>query len=772
MAKPYHDTYRAATDYVAQGWALVAIPAGSKAPKTFGWQTRAMPADHWRDNPSHNIGLLHSLSGTAALDIDHMAHTRAIFDALNIDLDHILASAPRIVGRPDRGKVLFRAPEGSPLNIRKVSWPVEGDPRRTEVVFELRAGTAQDVLPPSVHPETGNPYTWAGADWRDLPPIPEQLLTIWHEWDRFRPQMLEICPWAPKAKPPAPRRRKFDDEAQESIIHAWNEAHPIGEALTAAGYRQFGKRWLSPNSTSKIPGVVIFDDGRAYSHHASDPFDPAHSFDSFDVFTHYEHLGNVSAAVKAAGEALDIKRLPEAPSEEERAAAQEGKGIWEGIKLAVAVTPAKVNHSIPNHLMTIPGVLGDLVDYAARTAIKPQPQFDVQAALAFGATVMGRRWITNYDNMSSLFFLNIGRTASGKEHAKRVIERALDEAGLFELVGPSGYTSSSGVLFTLQGKPNHITIIDEFGIMLESSKAVGSVHKRDALKLMMEAWGRQTGNLQASGFSTAGMNKSQKEAMRVIIRNPSLTVLGMTTPDSFYDALSSKDVASGFLNRFLIVESYTGRQLSRRPERMAVPQRVIDWAQAHAEANDGDAILTDQGEEFPPVPIMVPFTPAAETMLLDLEKEILATQEAQKSETLASMLDRRREITMRLALIVARSLGDDEIGPEAVQWAMDYTQAYSQETITTVRYRLAEGEIDGLRKAVAKAIKDAGSAGLKMSEILLKVPSLGNLRKHERDGLLAMVCEDYPIVRAVQKPGKGSKGGRPAIIHTWDEDGA
>jgi hypothetical protein len=31
--------------YTDMGWALVGIPAGSKAPSTFGWQQRATPVD-------------------------------------------------------------------------------------------------------------------------------------------------------------------------------------------------------------------------------------------------------------------------------------------------------------------------------------------------------------------------------------------------------------------------------------------------------------------------------------------------------------------------------------------------------------------------------------------------------------------------------------------------------------------------------------------------------------------------------------------------------
>ena len=96
-----------------------------------------------------------------------------------------------------------------------------------------------------------------------------------------------------------------------SVIDAYNAATPIAQALTEAGYKKYGNRWLSPNSTTKIPGVVVFDDGKAYSHHASDPFDLEHSFDSFEVFCQYNHAGNVKNAVRAAAELLHMDSMPE-----------------------------------------------------------------------------------------------------------------------------------------------------------------------------------------------------------------------------------------------------------------------------------------------------------------------------------------------------------------------------------------------------------------------------------------------------------------------------
>lgn len=758
-------THDYAKHYQSLGWALVPIPAGSKAPSTFSWQTKAADASFWESNPTHNIGLLHSLSGTVALDIDHMANTRVAFEAMNIDLDAILNSAPRIIGRPDRGKVLFKAPDDLQLTTRKISWPVEGDPRRTEVVFELRAGSVQDVLPPSIHPDTGNPYEWAGTSIDSgLPELPHQLLTLWRDWDRFRPQLADACPWkkAPEFQPTAKKRRM--DGEQTNVIAAYNEAVSITEALSKAGYRQFGRRWLSPNSTTGMPGVAVFDDGKAYSHHASDPFDPEHAFDAFEVFVQYEHLGNVSAAVKAAAELLDIKSLPQGPTEEDREMIKHGAAIaasWKKDKTSES------NHGVPKHLLTVPGVLGDIVSYSAKTAIKPQPQFDVQTALALGSVAMGRRFITDNRNMSSLYFLNVGKTGSGKEHANTVIEDCLEAADCMHLRGPSGYTSSSAVLSALNEKPSHVAVIDEFGSMLASASAKGNQNKKDALTMLMEAWGRQTKTLRNVGYSMVQMTESQKKAMQIEIKSPSLSIMGMTTPETFYEAVGSKDVASGFLNRILIVESKRPRELSRNPDQIDVPKSVVDWIRdVSTTQGEGASMLSDQGNEFPPVPLMIPFSEQARTLLRDYEITITDRQNA-SNPMIADMMNRSREVAMRLSLIVAVSLGDREITSVSAQWAIDYVDFYLRQTLEIMDVRISEGDTDGLRKAVAESIKDSGSVGMKMSELIKAVPRLGNLKKHERDGLLAMVVEDFPIERLTVKPeGKG----RPSIIHRWEQD--
>ena len=744
------------------GWYLVTIPAGTKGPTRFGWQKPEQALSdpekarlYYEQNPTHNVGLLHGASGTCAVDIDHVEHTKLIFEELGIDFSELMQSAPQIIGRENRGKLIFKAPPD--LITHKISWPVEGDPRKTEVVFELRAGAVQDVLPPSIHPDTGRPYEWSGRSIFDgLPELPPQLLTIWREWDKFRPQMVAICPWRrePEFQPPRRPRPKGDGT---SVIDAFNEAHDMHSLLKQYGYKQTAKdRYLSPNSTSKLAGVKVFDDGRAYSHHASDPFDSAHSFDCFELWCQYEHMGNVTKAVKDAAAFLNVTNNPDHEYDEE--------AIKHGAKVAASIMskPAAKTEplgNIPDHLLSVPGVLQDVVNYYSVTAIKPQPQFAVQAAIAFGSTVMGRRWVTNQRNFSSLYLLNIGETGSGKEHTKTVLERLLEEAGLDDLIGPAGYTSGAGVMSTLTKKPVHVSVIDEMGRMLKSAAATGMQHKADALTSIMEAFGRTDGVMRQQGYATNTMKASEAEKLEKVVRRPSLTLVGMSTPSEFMKAIGGGDVASGLLNRFLIVKTDIGVQLSQEITTSTISERLKAWASDHAHAING---TLDPGSthDVPPSPMEVTFTPEAKAILRRYEERLVDAIRAEAGTGLEAMYNRSREIAMRLSLIIARSMGQESIGLDAMQWSIDYVEHYATETIKMFKANMADGPFDACCKAVFTKIETAGLAGITESQITRSVGAFANMDRRKRGDVLDALANDRGIECRNLNEGKR---GRPTM---------
>lgn len=176
-------------EYVEHGYALISIPHGEKGPKGKGWNTRenAIRDIEGATQINGNVGLAHLYCSpyvTAALDIDDLTLARTYLRMHGIDLDNLLDAHDAVQissGRLNRAKLLYRLPfESKPMETKQII-----DPASKDMVLELRCAssngkTVQDLLPPSIHPETGIEYKWAGkGDWRNIPFIPEALLTLW-----------------------------------------------------------------------------------------------------------------------------------------------------------------------------------------------------------------------------------------------------------------------------------------------------------------------------------------------------------------------------------------------------------------------------------------------------------------------------------------------------------------------------------------------------------------------------------------------------------------
>ena len=182
-------------EYVAHGWAICGIDKLQKGPRYPDWQNKPIALD--AADGLDGAGLLHSLSGSMALDVDDTTAAREWLAERGVDLDALLAAddAVQIVsGKYNRAKLLYALAKP----MRTVQPTGSG--------LELRCATAsgtscQDVLPPSLHPDTKKPYEWKFGilgGWKTLPPIPAALLQAWRELaEPLAPATVVAPPSAP-----------------------------------------------------------------------------------------------------------------------------------------------------------------------------------------------------------------------------------------------------------------------------------------------------------------------------------------------------------------------------------------------------------------------------------------------------------------------------------------------------------------------------------------------------------------------------------------------
>ena len=98
-----------------------------------------------------------------------------------------------------------------------------------------------------------------------------------------------------------------------------NESVDIEMIMEGYGYKRIGRKWRSPNSDSNTAGVILFTDGRWFSHHSSDSdigqkVEGGCCGDAMDLIAYYEYGGDSKTCLaqlldRLAPEAQKQRRL-------------------------------------------------------------------------------------------------------------------------------------------------------------------------------------------------------------------------------------------------------------------------------------------------------------------------------------------------------------------------------------------------------------------------------------------------------------------------------
>ncbi|MEN3144583.1 PriCT-2 domain-containing protein [Ochrobactrum sp. WV_118_8] len=414
---------------------------------------------------------------------------------------------------------------------------------------------------------------------------------------------------------------------------------------------------------------------------------------------------------------------------------------------------------IPPHLLSVPGVLGSAVDHYNATSVQTQPQFAVQSALALGSVVLARYFSTDFDNFTSLYLVNLGATGSGKEFGRKFLTRSLGEAGLGHLMGPNKYASEAGIMGEIAWKPRHVTVYDEFGRLLDSTGKASSTNLRDAQTMLMSLFGTLDTEARPTSYSTNGKSKEQIEAMRnMVVKRPAVTMLGLSTPETFFDALSQDDVANGFMNRLIVVNSREPRRVEQPRRWKQIPVELKKWLAAYGNPDSDDEFMAEESAVEVDEPEIVEFNDRAKRRLDEIAQSIVDLQNEYSSARLDGLFSRSKELTQRISLIVCLSTDSKRITEKHVDWAWDYVRFYTMEMVRNAQKMMGASQTVRVADHVAKLIIDSGSRGMCHSDIARKDTSFDKMSKRDQEEVVYRLANahDIHIVNI-----KTSKRGRP-----------
>ena len=223
------------------------------------------------------------------------------------------------------------------------------------------------------------------------------------------------------------------------------------------------------------------------------------------------------------------------------------------------------------------GLIGEIAKYTESVMMRKQPIYAVASALIILATLTrGKYLVEALRTPLSCYFMLVGGSTVGKDIPRTVAMELLRGADMMENV-LSTVASGPALLATLSrldtrdvdlGNPTLLLLLDELGRVLAQAK--GNQHASSFATDLMQLFGK--GNTVYGGKTYTDEKKDIPP-----IDNPFVNVMATTTPETLTDAMSSKEVIDGYLNRFMLVMATDDcPPMAMRIQTSKPPQQLTD----------------------------------------------------------------------------------------------------------------------------------------------------------------------------------------------------
>lgn len=400
-----------------------------------------------------------------------------------------------------------------------------------------------------------------------------------------------------------------------------------------------------------------------------------------------------------------------------------------------------------------PGVTGKVAAWILSQSQYPQPEMSIAAALALVSVLKAHKVRTETDLRTNILLANIAPSGSGKNWPLEAVKKILEALSVSQGMLLGEPASDAGLLSNLRlCQDKGLLIWDEFGDALKqlTSNSAGTYQREilaTAKKLFSSASSVYTGKAYSDG--------SQRQ--QLILRQPCLSVLGASTPERLYSALSSNLVEDGFLSRFLFVEPEIFEVEEKRVLRQAPPAELLFELNQllRAPTNAELAIGATVFESLEIKPRIVPLSQRAQVMAKVYSEYFRDRMRecGEQGEVLRAIWARGMEHTLKVSLVVADGL---EIEVRDLFWAFEFVADCMNSLIEKFGERVADSDRERKMLRVLMVIKEHVQLNGEMSKSQLtrKTQSLTNSERE--DVIESLVETDEIYIRRVRMEGAKS----------------
>jgi hypothetical protein len=222
-----------------------------------------------------------------------------------------------------------------------------------------------------------------------------------------------------------------------------------------------------------------------------------------------------------------------------------------------------------------PGMIGVVAKYIYDTAPRPVREVAIAAALGLFAGICGKCWSIPQSGLN-LYIVLIARSGIGKEAihsgiSKLVMATKTRSPTIVDMIEQSEFGSGQALTKHLLKNPCFLNISGEWGRKLRLfSKEDGRNTALEGLRTKMTEYYQKSGPESIVG----GLQYSKKDDSVASVDGGAYSFLGETTPDTFFESLSSSMMADGFLSRFTHIE-YNGDRVPLNSNMLRQPEESI-----------------------------------------------------------------------------------------------------------------------------------------------------------------------------------------------------
>lgn len=307
------------------------------------------------------------------------------------------------------------------------------------------------------------------------------------------------------------------------------------------------------------------------------------------------------------------------------------------------------------------GIIKHIKDLILSVSERHMPNLALGGAVALMSVICANRFRFN-ECWTNLYVLNLAPTGSGKSFPQNIIVKILQEKLRSDLLGFGGYTSNSAFIKNLKSRRERLDVVDEISGLFSQMKN-GNIYSQAIIEEMCKLWS------SSGGYFNAIEYVEREDASSCF--NPCVSILGSSTNLGLKEKLSKEMVTKGLLPRFLIFSHENYGKLNPDPKIDSVLlDTVVDELKNILRIPKNESREKDllHGPIYDPIDVAPGRNDAIE-YFRDLRIEFSNRIEFEKSEPIKNMLTRGKEQVMKLATIHAVGNGRMQIEIPDLAWA-------------------------------------------------------------------------------------------------------